>query len=287
MTSRARAGISGPPSPALGNATPSGSMRRATRLRPTGCSRRRHCNRASGCSSWPAAPRASGLGCPGRGSRRTGSVHRLRGTDGGCRAPSCGRGEAGEHGLQGRRRRGDGPRHGELRRRALSLRLHAHGRPGRGASGDIPRARPGGRAAFAVWGEAGENPWASIPMRAIMEHFDAPAPEPGTPGMFALEDDERVRGLLEDAGFTEIRVERVEAAERYESVEAWWELHSRVAGPAATLSAGLQEPDREAIRARAGEAASAFSTTASCASRPVSGWRLRVDPNSARAAPKR
>jgi ubiquinone/menaquinone biosynthesis C-methylase UbiE len=119
---------------------------------------------------------------------------------------------------------------------------------------------PGGRVAFAVWGEAGENPWASIPMRAIMEHFDAPAPEPGMPGMFALEDDERVRGLLEDAGFAEIRVERVEAAERYESVEAWWDFIREVAGPLATLLAGLQEADREAIRARAGEAASAFSS---------------------------
>jgi ubiquinone/menaquinone biosynthesis C-methylase UbiE len=119
---------------------------------------------------------------------------------------------------------------------------------------------PGGRVAFAVWGEADENPWASIPMRAVMEHFDAPPPEPGMPGMFALAENERVGELLGKTGFAEIRVERVDAAERYESVEAWWDFIREVAGPLATLLAGLQEADRDAIRARAGEAASAFAS---------------------------
>lgn len=119
---------------------------------------------------------------------------------------------------------------------------------------------PGGRVALAVWGEAGENPWSSIPMRAVMEHFDAPPPEPGMPGMFALGDDERVRQLLGKAGFAEIRVERVEAVERYESVEAWWDFIREVSGPLATLLAGLQGSDSEAIRARAREAAAAFAS---------------------------
>lgn len=119
--------------------------------------------------------------------------------------------------------------------------------------------RPGGRMAFAVWGEAEENPWASIPMRAVISHFDAPPPEPGAPGMFALAGEDRLRQLLQEAGFAEIRVERVQATERYESDDAWWNFIREVAGPLATLLAGLQEGDREAIRARAGEAASAFA----------------------------
>jgi ubiquinone/menaquinone biosynthesis C-methylase UbiE len=118
---------------------------------------------------------------------------------------------------------------------------------------------PGGRVALAVWGEAGENPWASTPMRAVMEHFDAPPPEPGAPGMFALADEDRLRGLLEDAGFSEIQVERVEAVERYESVDAWWDFIRQVAGPLATLLAGLSDADRDAIRARASEMASQFA----------------------------
>jgi ubiquinone/menaquinone biosynthesis C-methylase UbiE len=118
--------------------------------------------------------------------------------------------------------------------------------------------RPRGRLALAVWGQPEENPWASIPMRAVMEHFGAPPPAPGMPGMFALADEHRLRQLLEQAGFADIRLERVEAAERYESVEAWWDFVGEVTGPLATLLAALQDADREAIRARAGEAVSQF-----------------------------
>jgi ubiquinone/menaquinone biosynthesis C-methylase UbiE len=119
--------------------------------------------------------------------------------------------------------------------------------------------RPGGRVALAVWGEASENPWASTPMRAVMEHFGAPEPEPGAPGMFALADEVRLGGLLQDAGLSAIRVERVEAVEEYDSVDAWWEFIRQVAGPLATLLAGLPDADRDAIRGRAGEMASDFS----------------------------
>jgi ubiquinone/menaquinone biosynthesis C-methylase UbiE len=119
--------------------------------------------------------------------------------------------------------------------------------------------RPGGRLALAVWGEAGENPWASTPMRAVMEHFDAPPPEPGAPGMFALAEEDRLRSLLEEAGLSKIRVERVEAVERYESVDAWWNFIREVAGPLATLLAGLSDADREAIRNRASEMASQYA----------------------------
>jgi ubiquinone/menaquinone biosynthesis C-methylase UbiE len=118
---------------------------------------------------------------------------------------------------------------------------------------------PGGRVALAVWGEAGENPWASTPMLAVMEHFDAPPPEPGAPGMFALADEDRLRRLLEEAGFSEIRVERVEAVERYESLDAWWNLISQIAGALATLLAGLSDTDRDAIRKRASEMASQYA----------------------------
>jgi ubiquinone/menaquinone biosynthesis C-methylase UbiE len=139
--------------------------------------------------------------------------------------------------------------------------------------------RPSGRLALAVWGEAGENPWASIPMRAAMDHFDAPPPEPGMPGMFALAEENGLRQLLEEAGFAEIRVERIEASERYESVDAWWDFIREVAGPLVTLLAGLQDADREAIRARASEAASAFASDGEL--RFPSGLRLAAASRSA------
>jgi ubiquinone/menaquinone biosynthesis C-methylase UbiE len=133
------------------------------------------------------------------------------------------------------------------------------GNPGAALRETFRVLSPGGRVALAVWGEAAENPWASTPMRVVMEHFDAPPPEPGAPGMFALADEGRLRGLLEQAGFAEIRVERVEAVEQYESPDAWWNFTREVAGPLATLLAGLADTDRDAIRRRASELSSQFA----------------------------
>ena len=60
--------------------------------------------------------------------------------------------------------------------------------------------RPGGRLALAVWRGAEQNPWISIAGRMLVERGHMPRPEPGQPGIFALADEERLRGLLEAAG---------------------------------------------------------------------------------------
>ena len=42
--------------------------------------------------------------------------------------------------------------------------------------------RPGGRIALAVWGEPADNAWIMLPMRALLEHFDAHRAGPRCPG---------------------------------------------------------------------------------------------------------
>ncbi len=78
--------------------------------------------------------------------------------------------------------------------------------------------RPGGHVALAVWDALEHNPWAQLPALELRERglvASAPA-EPGTPGPFALGDGERVRELLEDAGFTEIaRCDAVAVEQRH------------------------------------------------------------------------
>ena len=69
--------------------------------------------------------------------------------------------------------------------------------------------RPGGRLVFAVWREAERNPWVAVPGEVFVRRGLVPPPEPGTPGMFTLASDERIRELLGGAGFTTWKIEDV------------------------------------------------------------------------------
>ncbi|MDQ3724516.1 MAG: methyltransferase domain-containing protein [Actinomycetota bacterium] len=108
--------------------------------------------------------------------------------------------------------------------------------------------RPGGRLVLAVWGEDAQNLWLTTILEAVMDHFSAPPPEPGTPGPFALGDPARLRDLLDQAGLTGAEVEAIETRQVYDSLEAWWEKILSVGGPLALVLNPLPETDRNAIR---------------------------------------
>jgi SAM-dependent methyltransferase len=76
----------------------------------------------------------------------------------------------------------------------------------RAAFANLRRAlAPGGRLAFVCWQALEHNPWMRVPVMAAARHLPLPPrPEPGAPGPFAFADAERVRGILEDAGFEEV-----------------------------------------------------------------------------------
>ena len=86
--------------------------------------------------------------------------------------------------------------------------------------------RSGGRVALAVWDTLERNPWALLPARELIAQGLAPPPDPAAepvPGPFALGDERRVRELLEQAGFEEIRVEAIDLDRRHESFEDLWD----------------------------------------------------------------
>lgn len=93
--------------------------------------------------------------------------------------------------------------------------------------------RSGGRLSLAVWDEAGRNPWASLLAQVLMERGVTDAPQQGSddspradehePGMFALADEGRLRELIEDAGFTEVRVDSLPLVRRHQSFAELWE----------------------------------------------------------------
>ncbi|MGD0198149.1 MAG: methyltransferase domain-containing protein [Solirubrobacteraceae bacterium] len=85
--------------------------------------------------------------------------------------------------------------------------------------------RPGGHLALAVWAEPDANPWLVLPNRVFVEHGLLDAPEPGTPGAFALSEPVKLEALLEEAGFAEIELDTIDLVRRAPSFEAWWEMH--------------------------------------------------------------
>lgn len=81
--------------------------------------------------------------------------------------------------------------------------------------------RPGGRIALAVWNVPELNPWATVPTRALVELGHVEPPDPSAPGMFALADPDRLRDLIEHAGFADAVVESVELERDAPSVGAF------------------------------------------------------------------
>jgi SAM-dependent methyltransferase len=83
--------------------------------------------------------------------------------------------------------------------------------------------RSGGRVSLAVWDSVEHNPWALNPALELIERGLTEPPSPGTPGPFALGDRDRVRALLEQAGFTDINVQALDIEQRHPSFEVFWE----------------------------------------------------------------
>jgi SAM-dependent methyltransferase len=111
--------------------------------------------------------------------------------------------------------------------------------------------RPDGRLVLAVWGVAEENPWLSLIVDALIDHLNAPRPEPGTPGPFSLGEGERLRTLVEEAGLVDVEVERIATEQTYDSLDGWWEEILEVSGPLAAMLKALPDADRESIRKNA------------------------------------
>jgi len=109
--------------------------------------------------------------------------------------------------------------------------------------------RPGGRLAFAVWRGPEQNPWVSIAGRMLVERGIVPPPEPGAPGMFVLGDDERLRGVVEGAGFAIERLEDVGADFRWDDVDDYVEVARDTGGQFGKAWDSASEEEQAAMKA--------------------------------------
>jgi ubiquinone/menaquinone biosynthesis C-methylase UbiE len=64
--------------------------------------------------------------------------------------------------------------------------------------------RAGGRLCMICWRTPEENPWYTVPLRAASAIVEIPKPAVGSVGPFALANADRLRGLLESAGFEDV-----------------------------------------------------------------------------------
>lgn len=71
--------------------------------------------------------------------------------------------------------------------------------------------KPGGRMVFACWRRPAENPWMMLPLQAAYLHVPKlPKQDPDDPGPFSFGDPDRVRRILDAAGFTGVALEPVD-----------------------------------------------------------------------------
>ncbi len=109
--------------------------------------------------------------------------------------------------------------------------------------------RAGGRVALAVWDSVQHNPWALEPALELIERGLTSPPAPGTPGPFALGDHERVRELLQRAGFAEIDVQALDVVQLHDSFETFWETTLDISHAFHNAVLSRTEPEIAEIRA--------------------------------------
>ena len=119
--------------------------------------------------------------------------------------------------------------------------------------------RPGGRLACAVFSGPEENPWAALPARVLQERGHMPPPGRGGPGILALADPDRLRGLLAGASFSEPRIDPVPLTWRFADAGDYWAYLTEVAGAIAMVLARLDDAERARVRALIAERATPFA----------------------------
>jgi ubiquinone/menaquinone biosynthesis C-methylase UbiE len=85
-----------------------------------------------------------------------------------------------------------------------------------------------GRLALAAWTQADDNLWSAAPVRILQARGILEKPAHGGPGQFAWADPEVITETMETAGFIEPEVQAVDFQIRYDDVDDWWVVQTRM-----------------------------------------------------------
>ena len=119
--------------------------------------------------------------------------------------------------------------------------------------------RPGGRLAFSVWAAPDANPWASLVSRILIAQGAMTPRAPDSPGIFAMDNPERVRSLVTGAGFAEPEIEAVPTRRRFPSFEAFWSYLTDLAGAISPVLRGLSPESQRLVKAELEEMSRPFA----------------------------
>ena len=110
--------------------------------------------------------------------------------------------------------------------------------------------KPGARLAFACFRTMPESPWFRVPIEAARPHLPAQPPaDPLAPGMFSFASEERVRGILDDAGFREIALKAADVPMHGKDVAQSMAFATQAGPLPAILEKGSEEQRTRAIEA--------------------------------------
>ncbi len=109
--------------------------------------------------------------------------------------------------------------------------------------------RPGGRLAFAVWGDPERNEWATVLWDVLEGITRLPPARPGGPGMFALADRRAVEDVLARAGLEPAAAEDIPVEWRYADFDDYWRSAAALNGALTRLLPTLPEAEQAELAA--------------------------------------
>jgi len=104
----------------------------------------------------------------------------------------------------------------------------------------------GGRVAAMVYSSAECNGFFSVPVSIIRRRAALPPPLPGQPGPFSLGQPEVLEKAFTDAGFWDVRVEKVDAPVRVASASECLQFEQESFGALHQMLAGLSDAEKDA-----------------------------------------
>jgi SAM-dependent methyltransferase len=119
--------------------------------------------------------------------------------------------------------------------------------------------RPGGHVVLAVWAAAEQNPFFSVLGRTMVERGHIPPPDPAAPGQFSLANADKLRALLDHAGFTTMRIEELPVRFPFPDIDDFLAMATDTGGPIAPVLRGLPDDERQAIKTQLADAFAPFT----------------------------